>query len=321
MRRETHPPARTADGTIQDVRALELVRNLARRLVRATKLKTGRAPDDLHSGSAGQTLDDLLRYPVREELHLPIIRQVVEGQHGEKRLAALGGRRDDGRPNCTERECLDLLRHLVELQDPPRDETLGQRSSDRAMHVSRHQRRARIAASHQARRNVDPVAQEIAVRLHEYVAQMHANAQLGLALFRQRERGFNSGQTRTELKHEAITRRVEHPATTRPGDAFDHAPQGRHFGRGPGFIGFRPRGVARNVRRDDGGESAGLGIFGHEGASVRTFGSRHCSSFLRAGKSDCCSAARGAVGTGGWVGGNETLAATHTLAHVFLFDL
>src|SRR5260370_18527985 len=98
MRRDTHSPARSADGAIQDVRALELVRNLARRFVRTTKLKTRRAPDDLHPGAARQTLDNLLRYPVREELHLPIIPQVVDGQHADKRLAPLACRPDHRRP-------------------------------------------------------------------------------------------------------------------------------------------------------------------------------------------------------------------------------
>jgi len=34
---------------------------------------------------------------------------------------------------------------------------------------------------------------------------VHANAQLGFALFRKRERGFDGGQARTELEHETIT--------------------------------------------------------------------------------------------------------------------
>src|SRR5260370_22878212 len=139
MRRDTHSPARSADGAIQDVRALELVRNLARRLVRTTKLKTRRAPDDLHPGAARQTLDNLLRYPVREELHLPIIRQVVEVQHSEKRLAPLGWRRDDGRPNGRARKCLGLLRQLVQLEGAQRDHGLCQRSPVRAALLRRPQ--------------------------------------------------------------------------------------------------------------------------------------------------------------------------------------
>jgi hypothetical protein len=161
---------------------------------------------------------------VGEELHLPIIRQVVERQDGEKRLAARGWRRDDARPNGSEPEGFDLLGHLVELQVSPGDQSLGQRPSDRAAHVRRYQHRARIAARHQARRDVDAVAQEIAVRLHHDVAQMHADAQFGFALFRECDGGLDSGQTRPELQHEAVARRAEHPPPTRPGDTFDHAP-------------------------------------------------------------------------------------------------
>jgi len=85
----------------------------------------------------------------------------------------------------------------------------------------------------------------------------------------ERKGGFDGGETRSELQHEPITRRAEHPSAARRGDAFDHAPERRHFGRGLRLIGFSARGVARNVQRDDRGESAGLGILSHELSSDR----------------------------------------------------
>ena len=156
----------------------------ARSLVRAAELEARRAADHLHLCAARQALDDLLAHAVGEELHLAIVGEVVEGQHGEKRLAARGWRATVTAPR-NQREGLDRLRHLVELEVAARDETFGQRAADGAAHVGRHQRRTGIAARHQAGRDVDAVAEQVAVRLHHDVAEMYADAHLGLALVRQ----------------------------------------------------------------------------------------------------------------------------------------
>ncbi len=118
--------------------------------------------------------------------------------------ARSGSRLPEGAATTADRSgaranAFDPLSHLVELEDPSRNETLGQRSAYRALHVGRHQHRTRIALSHQARRDVHTVAQEIAVRQHNYIAQVHANAQLGFALFRQRECRFD-GEPNSSMK-------------------------------------------------------------------------------------------------------------------------
>ena len=70
---------------------------------------------------------------------------------------------------------------------------------------------------------------------------------------------------------EAIARGVEHAPALRRGDAFDHAPERRHLGCGPRLIGLRARGIARDVERNDRGESAGPRIVGHTAFWVRVF--------------------------------------------------
>ena len=115
------------------------------------------------------------------------------------------------------------------------------------------------------------MAEEVAVGLHHDIAQMHADPHLGLALVCEGERGLDGGQARTELQHEAIARGVEHAPALRRGDAFDHAPERRHLGRGPRLIGFRACGIARDVERNDRGEFAGQRIVRHTVFRVRVF--------------------------------------------------
>ena len=91
MRADAHAPARAADGAVEDVRALQALRRFG--LALAAKLKARRAADHLQLRAARQPLDDLLAHAVREELHLGIVRQIVEGQHGEQRLGGSGLRR------------------------------------------------------------------------------------------------------------------------------------------------------------------------------------------------------------------------------------
>ena len=68
---------------------------------------------------------------------------------------------------------------------------------------------------HQARRDVDAVAEQVAVRLHHDVAQMHADAHLGLARLGELERGLDGDQARAELQHEAVAGGVEHAPAVR----------------------------------------------------------------------------------------------------------
>ena len=55
--------------------------------------------------------------------------------------------------------------------------------------------------------------------------------------------------------------------------AVDRLAQRRYFGGGFRLIRFRARGIACDVKRDDGCEFAGLGVVGHEN--------------FRLGKADC----------------------------------
>jgi hypothetical protein len=61
---------------------------------------------------------------------------------------------------------------------------------------------------------------------------VHADARLGLALFRERECSLDGRQTRAELQHEAVARSVEHTAATRAGDLLDEATKRSHLGQG-----------------------------------------------------------------------------------------
>ena len=64
----------------------------------------------------------------------------------------------------------------------PREiEAVGDRPAHRLPHGGRDERAAGIALGHQARRDIDAVAQQVAVRLHDHVAQMHADAHFRLA--------------------------------------------------------------------------------------------------------------------------------------------
>jgi hypothetical protein len=101
------------------------------------------------------------------------------------------------------------------------------------------------------------VAEEVTVGLHHDIAQMYADPHLGLALVCEGQRGLYGGQARAELQHEAIARGVEHAPALGRSDAFDHAPERRHLGRGLGLIGFRARGIASDIERNDRDESAG----------------------------------------------------------------
>ena len=85
----------------------------------------------------------------------------------------------------------DHLRHLVELHRPARDKAFGDRSTYGLAHRARHQRAARVAARHQPRRDVDAVAEQVAVRLHDNVAEMDADADFRFAGFCKGEGGLD----------------------------------------------------------------------------------------------------------------------------------
>jgi len=54
--------------------------------------------------------------------------------------------------------------------------------------------------SHEARGDVDAVAEEIAIRLHHNAAQVYADAHFRFARFGEFERGFDCGKAGTNMK-------------------------------------------------------------------------------------------------------------------------
>ena len=72
---------------------------------------------------------------------------------------------------------------------------------------------------------------------------------------------------------------------TRPpclrGDAFDHLAKRRHLGRRARLVGLRPRGIAGDVERNDGGEFAGLGVVRHRGLGLEVRVPRHATQGRR----------------------------------------
>ncbi len=91
MGADAHVPRSAADGAVENVRAGEALRRFG--LALAAKLEARRAADHLEPRAARQALDDVLADAVREELHLGVARQIVEGQDRENGLGGYGLRR------------------------------------------------------------------------------------------------------------------------------------------------------------------------------------------------------------------------------------
>jgi hypothetical protein len=86
MRADANAPRGTADGAVEDMRAIEALRRFG--LTLTAKLEARRAADHFELRPARQALDDFLADAIRKELHLGIAGEIVESEHSEH---CLGG--------------------------------------------------------------------------------------------------------------------------------------------------------------------------------------------------------------------------------------
>ncbi len=166
--------------------------------------------------------------------------------------------------------------HLVEPYASLRLQPVCERTADRALHIAGDQHRAGRSHLLDARRDIDPVAEQVPSARDGDVAQMNACAHRRIAgrgdLLGRGERA----QGGRELQHETVTGRVEHPPAVCGGRLGDLLVE-----RGDGldrrlFVGLGAPRIAGHIDGHDAGELAGGSALSHDGRR-RTSPPRACS--------------------------------------------
>jgi hypothetical protein len=83
VRADAHVPSLAPYRTVEHVAAVQSLRSLG--FAFAAELKARGPADHSQTGAASQTLNDVLADAVGEELHLDVVREIVEGEHGDHR--------------------------------------------------------------------------------------------------------------------------------------------------------------------------------------------------------------------------------------------
>ena len=240
--------ARATHRTVQQMRGAQRLRSGG--FAVATKLKRGRAADDLDLGMLEQCRDDFIRDAVGEEFHLLFVAVIVERQHGEYRLGFTLARLfiDDG--VNFEREHVERLIHFIELDRARGVQTLLQLATHSAPHIRRHHHRTGQRHLLQACGDIDAMAEQIARWRRQHIAHVHTNTDA--SAFKAVPEFVNRTQRTggaTEFEHEAVAGGVENAPTVNECSAFQCAAQPRHDGHGLRLIDFAQRRIADEVDR------------------------------------------------------------------------